>query len=69
MTKFAMGFFYDADIKKLSGMNIISSDASSITLGTRHFSDFVISMIPKARLKSDIDSGFRPGIDDWQFPT
>lgn len=66
--QFAMGFFYDADTKKLSGMNIISSDASSITLGTRHFSDFVISMIPKARLKPDIDSGFRPGIDDWQFP-
>jgi len=25
-------------------------------------------MISKTLLQTDIDSGFRPGIDDWQFP-
>lgn len=66
--QFAMGFFYDAASQKLSGMNLISSDANSITVGTRHFSSFLVSMISRAELREDIDSGFRPGVDDWQFP-
>ena len=64
---FAMGFIYDASTKQLEGMPLISSDSSSITVGTRHFSDFFISVISKTLLNKDIDSGFRPGIDDWQF--
>jgi len=64
---FAMGFYYDSSKQKLTGMNLLASDASSITVGARHFSDFIISMIPLVKLKKDIDSGFRPGIDDWQF--
>ena len=64
---FAMGFIYDASTKQLEGMPLISSDSDSITVGTRHFSDFFISMISKTLLNKDIDSGFRPGIDDWQF--
>jgi len=64
---FAMGFIYDATTKQLEGMPLVAVDADSVTVGTSHFTDFFISMISKALLKDDIDSGFRPGIDDWQF--
>ena len=64
---FAMGFFYDAATKQLEGMPLVSSDADSVTVGSIHFSDFFISMISKTLLPNDIDSGFRPGVDDWQF--
>jgi hypothetical protein len=65
---FAMGFLYDDKTKKLEGIPTVASDANSITLATRHFCSLVISDIEKAKLKKDIDSGFRPGVDDWQFP-
>jgi hypothetical protein len=64
---FAMGFYYDSAAGKLEGMATIAQDTNSITVATRHFSDFLISMIKLSELKSDIDSLFRPGIDDWQF--
>jgi len=65
---FAMGFIYDATTKQLEGMSLLSADSDSVTVGTTHFSNFFISMISKTLLQTDIDSGFRPGIDDWQFP-
>jgi hypothetical protein len=64
---FAMGFYYDSKTGKLEGMATIAQDADSITIGTRHFSSFLVSMIKLTELTPDIDSGFRPGIDDWQF--
>jgi hypothetical protein len=64
---FAMGFLYDEKTKQLEGMPLVGKDAESVTVATRHFSNFFISMIENALLKKDIDSGFRPGIDDWQF--
>ncbi len=64
---FAMGFIYDDETQTLEGMPLIARDAASITVGTHHFTDMLISMIPYAKLKKDIDTGFRPGIDDWQF--
>ena len=65
---FAMGFIYDEKTKQLEGMELVGSDAESVTVATRHFSNFFVSMIKKALLKNDIDSGFQPGIDDWQLP-
>jgi hypothetical protein len=64
---FAMGFYYDTTTRQLEGMPLLSTDTDSITIGVRHFSDFFISMISKSLLKTDIDSGFLPGVDDWQF--
>jgi hypothetical protein len=64
---FAMGFYYDATTKQLEGMPLLSTGADSITVGAMHFSNFFISMISKSLLKDDIDSDFRPGVDDWQF--
>jgi hypothetical protein len=63
----AMGLYYNSASGKLEGMATLAQDADSITVGTRHFSDFLVSLIKISELKSDIDSLFRPGIDDWQF--
>ncbi len=64
---FAMGFIYDDTTGKLEGMPLIARDATSITVGTRHFSSFIVSMIKKAELDTDINTGFVPGYDDWEF--
>ena len=64
---FAMGFIYDVQTGQLEGMPLVSTDSDSITIGTCHFSNFFISMILGASLKPDIDSEFRPGVDDWEF--
>ncbi len=64
---FAMGFIYDAKTKQLEGLPMSSVDAESVTVATMHFSNFFVSMIEKSLLKKDINSGFCPGIDDWQF--
>ena len=66
--QFAMGFYYNPATQKLEGMATVSQDANSLTVATRHFSSFVLSAIDKALLKTDIDTSFRPGIDDWEFP-
>jgi len=66
--QFAMGFYYNAATQKLEGMATVSQDANSLTVATRHFSSFLLSAIDKALLKPDIDTIFRPGIDDWEFP-
>jgi hypothetical protein len=65
--QFAMGFFYDARSGRVEGMPLLARDDKSITVVTLHFSSFFVSAIEKSVLGGDIDSGFRPGIDDWQF--
>jgi hypothetical protein len=64
---FAMGFIYDAKTGHLEGLPLVASDADSVTIGTTHFCDLFLGMIDKALLKNDIDSGFKPKVDDWQF--
>ena len=63
----AMGFLYDDQTHTLEGLPTLAQDADSITVGTRHFSNIILSLINRSLLKPDIDSDFRPGIDDWQF--
>jgi hypothetical protein len=65
---FAMGFFYNDTTGKLEGMPTVSQDAESITISTRHFSSLLVSTIAKTKLAGSIDSGFKPGVDDWEFP-
>jgi hypothetical protein len=64
---FAMGFFYDAS-GGLEGMPLLAEDGTSVTVATEHFSSFFVSLVERALLPETIDSGFRPGKDDWQFP-
>jgi len=64
---FAMGFFLHED-GSLEGMPLVDLTSSSITVATMHFSDFLIAMIPNALLEVSVDTGFRPGKDDWRLP-
>jgi len=68
---FAMAFYYDATTGTLEGVPVAGIAKDSITIVTRHFSSLVVSIIRNnvldELLKKGIDSGFRPGADDWQF--
>jgi len=64
---FAMGFFVDS-AGKLEPMPLIDLTPTSITLATRHFSEFFVSAISEMLLAGKIDTKFRPEYDDWQFP-
>jgi len=68
---FAMAFYYDGATGTLEGIPFSAIDEHSITIVTRHFCDIIVSIVSNSVLddlmKSDIDSHFRPGIDDWQF--
>jgi hypothetical protein len=63
---FAMGFFYDAS-GRLEGMPLLAEDGTSVTVASEHFSSVFLSMLGLDLLPTTIDSGFRPGVDDWQF--
>lgn len=67
--QFAMAFYYDETTKQLEGIPLVGEDSKSITITTRHFSDIIVSMIDKGTLDgiNATDSGFRPGVDDWEF--
>jgi len=68
---FAMAFYYDETSGTLEGMPFSAVDEQSITIVTRHFCDIIVSIVRNTALQDlidgDIDSHFRPGIDDWQF--
>ncbi len=64
---FGMGFFYDQATGGLEGMPLVAEDPTGVTVATRHFSSFFVSVIELAALPPTVDSGFRPGVDDWQF--
>jgi hypothetical protein len=70
--EFAMGFFYDPATGEFEGMPIVGIDGDSVTVATRHFSEIVVLWymgMPLGSLPAPtIDTGFRPGVDDWQFP-
>ncbi len=65
--EFAMGFIYDASTGELEGMPLVALSTNSITVATRHFSGWFISKIPYSALLPNVDSGFQPGVDDWEF--
>ncbi|MDD4986002.1 MAG: PKD domain-containing protein [Dehalococcoidales bacterium] len=64
---FAMAFYFDAATGKLEGIPLLDETPDSITIVTRHFSSFLVSLIDTIALPDEVDSGFRPGVDDWQF--
>jgi hypothetical protein len=66
--QFAMAFYYDEQKGKLEGVPLISENSTSITISTMHCSKFVVTSIAMSMLTGTIDSGFKPGTDDWQFP-
>lgn len=65
---FAMGFYYEETTGRLEGMPLVELGADHATVLTRHFSSFFITSIAVSLLLDlDIDTGFAPGVDDWQF--
>jgi hypothetical protein len=66
--EFAMAFYYDRSNGGLEGIPIVSLSENQIVITTSHFSDMVVSKIQKSELDNiKIDTGFKPGVDDWQF--
>jgi hypothetical protein len=65
--KFVMGYIYDRGTGRLEGLPLADSSPDGVTIATRHFTDFGLSMIDEAVLDTDIYSGFWPGFDDWEF--
>lgn len=66
--EFAMAFYYDQKSGELEGIPFTELAGDHITLLTHHFSDLFVAAIPMASLQDlAVDSGFTPGLDDWQF--
>ncbi len=68
--QFAMAFFYDEIAGTLEGLPTAELAADRIAVLTSHFSSLFVSVIDAAALEAmgDVDTGFLPGVDDWQFP-
>ena len=62
----AGAFYYDEATGRLEGVPVVAIDATGVTVATRHFSS-LLATIANGGLPDTVDSGFRPGIDDWQF--
>ncbi len=67
--RFAMAFYYDSKQGTLEGIPLVDAASDSITIATRHFSDIIVSSVDVSKLGADaeVDTGFEPGTDDWQF--
>jgi hypothetical protein len=63
----ALAFYYDETAGSLTPLAPIDANATSITAAANHFSGIVGGTYTPAAAPSAVDSGFRPGIDDWQF--
>ncbi len=66
--KFVMGFYYNQKTGELEGLPFSEISNDHITVLTNHFSDIVVAETDLENLKEiSVDTGFRPGVDDWQF--
>ncbi len=64
----ALAVFYDANAGRIEPLPIVAAEDGTITTITRHFSSIFVTLVDLALLTNDmIDSGFRPGVDDWDF--
>jgi|GEM_PF-1996001 len=63
-----LAFFYDRESGSLEGLPFAGCDSTSVTAVTAHFSDVVVSKVKKGRIIDIVDTGFRPGTDDFQMP-
>jgi hypothetical protein len=66
--QFAMGFYYDRKSGALEGIPFAELASDHITLVTHHFSDLIVAAADLQTLVDmTVDTGYRPGLDDWQF--
>jgi hypothetical protein len=69
---FPLGFFYRGDGKALEALPLLKYDSRSVTVASCHFEPLFIGVIKTGALDglmagAQIDSGYRPGRDDWRF--
>jgi len=68
---FAMGLLYDEVTGRIEAMPLIDITERSVTVATAHFSSFLVVTLPGwgpgNPAVPNVDTGFRPGVDDWQF--
>ncbi|HYO43011.1 MAG TPA: hypothetical protein VES19_07390 [Candidatus Limnocylindrales bacterium] len=62
-----MAFYRDPATGALSPLTPVSWAPGRLTVLAPHFSDVFGGLVDLARVPATVDSGFRPGKDDWQF--
>ncbi len=66
--QFPMAFFYDEASGALEGLPALAFDGGSVTVATQHFSAIIVTAEDYAALEHfEVDTGFAPGKDTWQF--
>ena len=63
----AMAFYYNAQTGEIWPLATAGGDATAIVALAPHFSSVFGALVDLAKLPTTVDSGFRPGQDDWQF--
>jgi len=66
--EFAMAVFYDEATHEIEGMPVINLQDNSITVATRHFSEFFVTVINEDVLHGSFETQFQHGVHNWQFP-
>lgn len=61
-------FYYDSANGQATPLTPLDSDGTHIRALATHFSAIFGAIVDMAKLPAIVDSGFRPGTDDWQFP-
>jgi hypothetical protein len=64
----AMAFYYDSATGRVTPLTPLESGGTSLRALATHFSSVFGAIVDIAKLPAIVDSGFRPGVDDWQFP-
>jgi len=60
------GLYLRADAS-LDPLPVVAQDAKGATVAASHFSDIVLALVNWSVIPTTVDSGFRPGVDDWEF--
>lgn len=62
-----MAFYYDRETGVLSPLSPLNFADGQLTALATHFSDVLAMAVDWSKIPAVADSGFRPGVDDWQF--
>jgi hypothetical protein len=62
-----VGLYYGQD-GALEVLPVVEQTGTTATVAAQHFSEVFVAVADWSKVPATVDSGFRPGIDDWQFP-
>lgn len=63
----ALVMYYDAQSGTLTPLSALTGERGHAAAIATHFSAVVAAVVDLAKVPAVADSGFRPGVDDWQF--